>query len=343
MSEQRGDEAVLVDLAARSFGGAVVWANDESFAARENLVTDAPPTFTPRTFGAKGQVYDGWETRRRRDRDGRGPDARDEAIVRLGAPGVVREVVVDTSHFTGNYPVTAAVAAACVGGHPPVGQLRDASWTTIVARTPLAGDAQQTFPVDSRRRWTHVRLGIYPDGGVARLRVRGHVVADPRVLAALGTIDLAAAEHGAVVTGCSNLFYGEPQRLLAAGPARSMGEGWETARRRDDDNDWVQVRLVTRGVIRVVELDTSWFLFNAPGEAALVGRDGPGAPWQPLVERRELQPDTRHRVVVDSAAPVTEVRLDAYPDGGMARLRLWGTPTEDGLAALSDRWAETGA
>jgi len=209
VSELRGGEDVLVDLAARSFGGAVVWANDESFAGKENLIRDEPPTFTPRTFGARGQVYDGWETRRRRDGDGRGPDARDEAIVRLGAPGVVREVGVDTSYFTGNYPVTAAVEASCVGGHPSVGQLRDASWRTIVARTPLAGDAQQTFPVDSRRRWTHVRLGIYPDGGVARLRVHGEVVADPRAVQALGTVDLARTpEDVAVVIEGVRVFLG---------------------------------------------------------------------------------------------------------------------------------------
>ena len=160
----------LPDLALRTYGGSVVWANDELFAGRENLITPGPATFAPQTFGAKGQVYDGWETRRRRDRTA---DSRDEALVRLGLPGVVRTVVVDTSHFTGNYPVEAAVEAVCLDGAPSVDELRAARWTTLVDRTALKGDSPNTFEVADGTRWTHVRLAIYPDGGVARLRLHG--------------------------------------------------------------------------------------------------------------------------------------------------------------------------
>lgn len=328
-------ESALPDLAVRSFGGSVVWANDEFFAGRENLVTDGPATFTPRTFGAKGQVYDGWETRRRRE------PGHDEAIVRLGAPGVVRHVVIDTSHFTGNFPSEASVEAVCLDGNPSVDELRAADWSSLVARAPLQGDAANAFPVESARRWTHVRLTIHPDGGVARLRVHGEVVADPALVEALGTVDLAALELGGRVTGCSNLFYGSPDRLIAPGLARSMGEGWETARRRDDGNDWVEVHLAARGVVRVVELDTTWFIGNAPGAAELSARDGTSGPWRPLLARTPLRPDTRHRFVLADPQAATDVRLDVYPDGGMARLRLWGSPTGDGLAALRDRWART--
>ena len=342
------DPLTLPDLAVRTFGGAVVWANDEAFAGRENLVNPGPATFSPRTFGAKGQVYDGWETRRRRPFH---PGDHDEAIVRLGATGLVRAVVVDTSFFTGNFPSEATVEGLYADGTPSVEDLRAADWTTLVERTPLSGDTANVFTVDSSRRWTHVRLSIHPDGGVARLRVHGEVVADPGVVEALGTVDLASLELGGTVTGCSNLFYGSPDRLIAPGLARSMGEGWETARRRDDGNDWVEVRLAARGSVRVVELDTTWFLGNAPGEAALSAYDGgpgtvadpgSGATWTPLLERTALQPDTRHRVVLPAlSAPATHVRLDVYPDGGMARLRLWGAPTDDGLVALRDRWDTT--
>lgn len=327
----------LPDLALRTYGGSVVWANDEFFAGRENLITPDAATFAPRTFGAKGQVYDGWETRRRRDL---GPGVRDEAIVRLGMSGVVRQVVVDTAFFTGNYPSEASVEAACVDGHPSVAQLSEATWVTLVARSPLAGDTANSFDVDSPRRWTHVRLCIYPDGGVARLRVHGEVVADPALVDALGTVDLAALRLGGRVLGCSNRYYGAADRLIAPGEPRSMGEGWETARRRDDSNDWVHLALATRGTLRVVELDTTWFIGNAPGEAQVSGRDGDG-PWRPLVPRTALQPDTLHRFLVDDTDPMTEVRLDVYPDGGMARMRVWGSPTGDGLAALWERWAAT--
>jgi allantoicase len=337
------DPLALPDLAVRSFGGSVVWANDELFAGRENLINPGPAVFTPRTFGAKGQVYDGWETRRRRE------PGHDQAIVRLGARGVVRAVVIDTSHFTGNFPSEASVEGLDLDGHPSVDELGSAQWSPLVERSPLKGDAANVFAVSSGRRWSHVRLTIHPDGGVARLRVHGEVVADPRLVEALGTVDLAALELGGRVTGCSNLFYGSPDRLIAPGPARSMGEGWETARRRDDANDWVEVRLVTRGTVRVVELDTTWFVGNAPGAAALSAYDGPGDPaadagWTPLLARTSLRPDTPHRVVLpEPSSAATHVRLDVYPDGGMARLRLWGTPTDDGLAALRARWDATGA
>jgi allantoicase len=225
-------------------------------------------------------------------------------------------------------------------GHPSVDELRAAEWRTLVPRSPLRGDAANPFDVDADGRVTHVRLSIHPDGGVARLRVHGEVVADPDLVEALGTVDLAALELGGRVTACSNRFYGSPDRLIAPGLARSMGEGWETARRRDDANDWVEVRLAVRGTVRVAELDTTWFIGNAPAAATLSARDGDGG-WRPLLERTLLQPDTRHRYVLSDAQPATDVRLDVYPDGGMARLRLWGTPTADGLAGLHDRWAGT--
>ncbi len=347
-SSSEVDPLSLPDLAVRTFGGAAVWANDELFAGRENLVSPGPAVFTPRTFGAKGQVYDGWETRRRRPSH---EGDHDEAVVRLGAPGVVRAVVVDTSHFTGNFPSAASVDGLCHDGTPSTAELLGATWTPLVPRSPLQGDTANVFAVDSPQRWTHLRLSIHPDGGVARFRVHGEVVADPRLVEALGTVDLASLELGGRVVGCSNLFYGSPDRLIAPGLARSMGEGWETARRRDDANDWVEVRLAARGTVRVVELDTTWFLGNAPGEAALSTYDAPDsdrdaspdpAGWTRLLERTPLQPDTRHRVVLPAAsAPATHVRLDVYPDGGMARLRLWGTPTDDGMVALRDRWDTT--
>jgi allantoicase len=182
---------------------------------------------------------------------------------------------------------------------------------------------------------THVRLSIHPDGGVARLRVHGTVLPDPRLVDA-GPFDLAALENGGLVTAVSNEFYGRPQQLLGRGPARSMGEGWETVRRRDSAHDWVEVALACEGVVNLAELDTSYFLGNAPGSAAITGVGPDGE--VPLLPRTRLQPDTRHRFVLDSTPGVARVRLDVFPDGGMARLRLWGRPTPAGRAALGRRW-----
>jgi allantoicase len=312
------------DLADRRLGASVIYANDESFAERENLIKPEDPVFRPRTFGNKGQVMDGWETRRRRQ------PGSDSAIVRLGCAGVVRRVVVDTSHFTGNYPPEVAVEACGAEGYPAPADLDGADWTTLVPRSAVAGDARNQFDVTAGRRFTHVRLTIFPDGGVARLRVYGEPVPDPRLLPA--AIDLAAVENGAAVTGCSNMFYSSPGNLLMPGPARTMGEGWETSRRRDQGNDWVAVRLACAGSVDIVELDTSCFTGNAPGWARLSCDGGD------LLARTTLQPDTRHRFPVAGRPTAGRVRLDIYPDGGMARLRVFGTPTPAARAALADRF-----
>src|SRR4051812_35273512 len=233
------DFARLPDLASRALGGAVVAADDEFFAAKENLVLPEPAA--ERTeFGHKGKEYDGWETRRRRT------PGHDWAVVRLGAPGIVAGVVVDTAFFTGNFPPRASIEAAAVEGHPSTDELLKADWQPLLHLSDLAGNTANAFPVDSDRRVTHVRLSIHPDGGVARLRVHGTVLPDPRLVDA-GPFDLAALENGGLVTAVSNEFYGRPSQLIGRGTARSMGEGWETSRRRDSGNDWVELALACEG------------------------------------------------------------------------------------------------
>lgn len=323
------------DLASRAAGGAVVWANDDVFAEKENLITPAAAEHRPATFGHKGQIYDGWETRRRR---GATPDSCDAAIVRLGVPGVVRGVVVDTAWFTGNYPPQISVEAAYVPGYPSTEDLvAKTEWTTLVERTDVNGDTRNPFEVESSRRWSHVRLSIYPDGGVARFRVHGEGLLDPRFAEGL-PLDLAALENGGRITACSNMFYSSPNNLLLPGTPRHMGEGWETSRRRDAGNDWVQVHLASQGVLAAAELDTSYFVGNAPGWARLSGRDGDGD-WFELLPRTELQPDTRHRFLIKDERPVTAARLDIYPDGGMARVRLYGSLTAQGLQRVQQIWS----
>ncbi|SSC23870.1 Allantoicase, partial [Klenkia terrae] len=319
------DWTQLPDLANRAQGGAVVAANDEFFAARENLVLPWPAVARP-DFGHKGKEYDGWETRRRRE------PGEDWAVVRLGMPGVVAGVVVDTAFFLGNYPPQASVQAAAVDGHPSVAELAAADWQPLLDRVDLAGGTANAFAVEPGRRVTHVRLTIHPDGGVARFRVHGTAVPDPRFLDA-GPFDLAALENGGRGTAVSNAFYGSPHQLLGRGDAANMGGGGENARRRDGGNDWVDVQLACEGVVAVAELDTSWFLGNAPGSAALTGRTADGTEVE-LLPRTPLQPDTRHRFLVPDAPGVVAVRLDVFPDGGMARLRLWGRATDAGRAAL---------
>ncbi|MGR6921617.1 allantoicase [[Actinomadura] parvosata] len=305
----------LPDLALRTLGGSVLAASDESFAEKESLIRPGRPGFRPETFGSKGQVYDGWETRRRRE------PGHDWALVRLGIPGVIRGVVIDTAWFKGNHPTHASVEAACVEGHPSPPEVLAAPWTEIVPLSKLTGDAEHAFDVHDEGRYTHVRLNIHPDGGVARLRVHGEARPDLSVHDGLG-LDLAALANGGLVTACSDAFYSAPNNVLAPGLARHQAEGWETARRRDGGNDWLVIRLAGRGIVRLAEIDTTNLLFNAPAAVTLTGLDEERE--IELLPRTRLQPDTPHRFRLRREEPVTHVRVDIHPDGGLARVRLHG-------------------
>jgi allantoicase len=323
------DQPPLVDLASERLGGAVIAANDEFFAPKERLVLAAPPIFIPDKYTDRGKWMDGWETRRRREA------GHDWCIVRLGLAGVARAVVVDTAHFTGNYPEACSLDVACVPGYPPAEAVAEAAnWTTVLDRSPLTGDSENRFDLREAEA-THVRLNIYPDGGVARLRVLGEVRPDWNAIArAGGDVDLAALANGGLVVACSDMFFGGMQNLILPGPSRGMHDGWETRRRRGPGHDWAIVRLGRPGSIRRIEVDTTHFKGNAPGSCSLdasrmAGPTAPaagGAIWQPLLPRTALQPHTRH-AFEDGIADVdaaTHVRLNIYPDGGVARLRLFG-------------------
>jgi allantoicase len=330
------DFTQMTDLASRQLAGSVTAANDELFAERENLIRPDPPTFSAESFGHKGKIYDGWETRRRRE------PGYDWTIVRLGAAGIVYGVVVDTAFFRGNYPPEISVEATSVEGYPSADELAAAPWEPIVPRSPAEGDTANAYRVEDRRRWTHVRLCIYPDGGVARLRVHGEVVPDPRFLE--GTIDLAAMENGGRLVRCSDAFYSSPANLILPGRARIMGEGWENARRRDEGNDFATFQLAAAGTLRHVEVDTSYFVGNAPGWVRLSAVDGTRASvddadaWHEVLPKMRVQPDTRHRYLAAPGITATHVRLDVFPDGGLARLRVHGELPPASLEHARRRW-----
>ncbi|KEF06079.1 MULTISPECIES: allantoicase [Streptomyces] len=343
----------LVDLADRRLGAGVIAANDEFFAERENLLTPGPAVFDPERFGHKGKIMDGWETRRRRGADGAHPfpadDEHDWALIRLAAPGIVRGVIVDTAHFRGNYPQQITVEATALPGSPSPEDLlaADVKWQEIVPRTPVRGHAANGFTVTAERRFTHLRLKQHPDGGIARLRVHGEVVPDPAWLDVLGTVDLASVLHGGVVEDASDRFYSSPTQIIRPDLSRKMDDGWENRRRRvRDTNDWVRFRLAAQGEIRAVEIDTAYLKGNSAGWAALYGCDArtadpsDDASWFEILPRTKLQPDTPHRFALPRPVTATHVRLDVFPDGGVARMRLHGDLTDEGRAGLVRRFDE---
>ncbi|MGW5875680.1 allantoicase [Nocardiopsis terrae] len=340
------DFSGLVDLADRRLGAGVVAANDEFFAERENLLRTEPAVFDPHHFGHKGKVMDGWETRRRRGVSAEQPhptaEDHDWALVRLALPGVIRGLVVDTAHFRGNHPTEIGVEAAHVAGTPTTEELLAAEWTEIVPRTPVYGHAENGFEVDLRHRWTHLRLKQFPDGGVARLRVYGEPVADPDWLAALGSFDVAALVNGGTVEDASDRFYSSPENIIQPGRSHKMDDGWENRRRRDTGNDWVRFRLTAQASVRAIELDTAYLKGNSAGWVTVLGRDAHSdspEEWFEIVGRTRLQPDSAHRFVLDAPVTVTHVRTDVFPDGGIARLNVYGSLTGTGTAELRSRWA----
>jgi allantoicase len=323
----------LVDLAADRLGGAALWASDEFFAPKENLLRPGRGVFVPDKYTERGKWMDGWESRRRR-----GP-GNDSCIIQLGLPGLIRGVDVDTNHFLGNAPQACSLDACHVHGHQSTESLlgNSASWTEILPRAALKPGSQNLFAISSAEAWSHVRLQIYPDGGIARFRVYGEVIPDwNRIRAEQRVIDLCAVEHGGAVLSASDEFFSDRRNLIMPGPSQSMADGWETRRRRGPGHDWVLVKLGRPGRLTRVEVDTTHFKGNFPESCSLEGclaADGKvelQTVWREILPRTKLQAHARHvfeREIADIGL-VSHARLNIYPDGGIARLRLFGEPSQ---------------
>jgi allantoicase len=310
----------LPDVASERLGSRVLLSNDEFFAPKENLLKTASPITREHEYTDRGKWMDGWETRRRRT------PGHDWCIIRLGVPAIVHGVLVDTSYFRGNYPEYCSLEACAVTEEPAPEALSGdgAPWVEILPRSALSGDAGNPFAVGHRSRVTHLRFNIYPDGGVARLRVFGEPL-PPSGLQPGTVADLAAMVNGGLVTDCSDMFFGHRHNLIMPGRSTHMGDGWETKRRRGPGHDWIVVRLGARGTISRIEVDTDHFKGNAPDSCAVDIRDGKEAEWTELLPRTPVQPHSQHCFDMRAPGPATHARLSIYPDGGVARLRLFAT------------------
>jgi allantoicase len=319
-----------LDLASERLGGSVLYATDDYFAEKENLLKPAKAVWKEHEYTDRGKWMDGWESRRKRT------PGHDFAIIRLGLRGVVRGVVVDTAFFRGNYPAQCSIEACSTRAEADVeALLGDATnWIEILPKSDLKGDSENLFAIGSPFAFTHLRLRIYPDGGVARLRVHGDVVPDWRREGGLSIeTDLAAAEHGGDVLACSDMFFGPKHNLIMPGRAVNMSDGWETKRRRGPGHDWVIVQLAAEGTVRRIEVDTNHFKGNYPDTCSIEGtRAFDSNEWFEVLPRTKLQAHTRHLFLDELAqnGPVTHLRLNVYPDGGVSRLRVFGVATEDG-------------
>jgi allantoicase len=321
-----------VDLAAERVGGKVLYANDEFFAEKENLIKPGRGIFIPDKYTERGKWMDGWETRRKR------VPGHDWCVLKLGIPGIIAGVDIDTNHFLGNNPAYASIDAIALPDDREISgaDAEKLPWQEVLSRVSLKPGSQNIFALSSTERWTHLRLNIYPDGGVARFRVYGEAALDWGSFGPDQLLDLAAIENGGKVPACSDMFFGNKDNMISPGRAPNMGDGWETRRRRGPGHDWAIVRLGHAGTLKEIEVDTNHFKGNYPDRCWIDACYAPDADidilnwnqfeWIPVLSETKLQADHRHhfKQELQNAGPWTHVRISIAPDGGVSRLRLHG-------------------
>lgn len=327
----------LTDLASDLTGTFVLYSTDDYFAEKENLLKPSAPVWIEGKYTDKGKWMDGWESQRKRE------PGHDFAIVRLGTPGSVHGILADTTHFKGNAPQEVSVEGIEAADTATPGDLIDnPGWKEILPRTAVLPDHPNVLVLPAiSSRVTHVRFHIYPDGGVARLRVYGEVKPDPYTFWQRGSVDLAAIEQGGTVAAVSDQFFGPPSNLLLPGRGVNMGDGWETKRRRTPGSDWCVLKLARAGQIDRIELDTHFFKGNAPqatliealNEADISADElanclAAKAPWPVLVHKTPLVQHRKHVIYPDRPTAVTHLRVHIFPHGGVNRMRVFGTAVD---------------
>ena len=315
-----------INLAQPRLGAEIVSCSDDFFAECSRMLNPAEPVWIDDKYDDHGKWMDGWESRRRRD------GGYDHAVVKLGLAGEIKGVDLDTRYFTGNYPPAASLEACACETVPDA----DTQWIELIPKTDLQGDSHHYIEVDNPARFTHVRLNIFPDGGIARLRVYGRVVSDIEGLDRSATHNLAAVELGARGIAWNDAHYGEVANLLNPGRGVNMGDGWETRRRREPGHDWCIIELGQPGAIEQADIDTAHFKGNYPDrcslQAAMVDDStidsivSQSESWPELMPPQKLQMDSEHSFadVLQDLGPISHVRVNIFPDGGLSRVRLLG-------------------
>ena len=319
-----------VNLASSRLGTEVIYVTDDWFAEANRMLNPDEPVWKEGIYDDNGKWMDGWESRRKRQA------GYDHAIIRLGVTGMIKAVDIDTRYFTGNYPPSASLDACfCTSGDPD----DSTTWTEILPAVNLQGNSQHVHGISdtfANQPWTHLRLNIFPDGGVARLKVYGTPFRDWSTQDASQQIDLAAALNGGRALACNNQHFGHMSNIIQPGKGINMGDGWETARRRTPGNDWVILALGHAGTIEEILIDTHHFKGNYPDKCSIQAAYVKGGTddqietqslyWQELLPMQKMQPNQEHmyKAEVQNLGPVTHVKINVFPDGGISRVRLMG-------------------
>lgn len=326
----------LVDLASADLGGQALLTSDDFFAEKENLLLRQPAHFDPTTYTDRGKLMDGWESRRKR------VPGHDWCIIRLGVPGEIRAVDIDTSHFLGNHAPYAALDGCFAPGAPAEALSDSTPWVPLVPETPMKRGSSNVCAVVVPGVYSHVRLHMIPDGGIARLRVYGV----PQTQHEAEEVDLAAVEQGGVPLVASDSFFSPMTNLVLPGESTIMSNGWETRRSRPPGMDYIIVRLGQPGRVNRITLQTHHFKGNFPDRAAVDGLYWPNAPasmlvanpdWQNIVGETPLRANDSRDFPTVQPGPYTHLRLRIFPDGGISRMRAWGRPTADNHAKAGSK------
>lgn len=317
----------LTNLADARIGAKIMDCSDEFFAEAKRMLNADAPIFIEDKFDDHGKWMDGWETRRKRHA------GYDWCIVKLGVAGKIYGLDIDTTFFTGNYPASAALEAC----YAPDDQLDQAEWHSLLPNSVLGSSQHHIFDTSSDQVFTHIRLNIFPDGGIARLRVYGEVQIQLKDSDQI--LDLLALENGGRVIAYSDAHYGHPRNLINPGRGVNMGDGWETKRRRAPGFDWCVLALGQAGLIEKIEIDTAHFKGNFPAQVSIQAvyvkdaTDPQLIPqsmfWPFLLEAQDMQMDHVHNYINEVLAheKISHIRVNMIPDGGISRIRLWGKVT----------------
>ncbi|ODV89554.1 hypothetical protein CANCADRAFT_140644 [Tortispora caseinolytica NRRL Y-17796] len=323
-------QAKYTDVVGQKVGGSVISVSDEWFAEAANLLKPNPPVSHKGQFSFTGAVFDGWETRRHN------PD-HDWVIIKTGVnSATIRGVEVDTGFFDGNHAPEIDVEATFL---KPNEDIKNAKWIKVIDRHEC-GPAQRhhfILPSETNEAYTHVRLNMYPDGGIGRFRVWGRpVVVLPEDKNAI--IDFAAVANGGQAISCSDQHFGTIDNLLLPGRGKDMGDGWETKRSRGKDHiDWAIIRLGAPTIPDHLLIDTAHFRGNFPKQVKVEGLYSTEAEdptvddtrWNTLLDPQDCKADAEH-VFKDlkTTDKITHVKLIIIPDGGVKRIRVFGKIAE---------------
>ena len=317
----------LTDLAAERLGGKVLYATDDFFAEKENLIAPTRGIFITDKYTDRGKWMDGWESRRKRT------PGHDWAVIQLATSGKITGFDIDTNFFLGNHPPHASIEAVNLTHAEGITDWETVEWKEILPKSHLDAGSQNFYPCQSDAIYTHLRLHIYPDGGVARFRVYGEVFKNWDAVSTDHVFDLAAAINGGQAIACNDMFFSDMSNLIMPNRGANMGDGWETKRNRTPNNrDWVILKLAHRGVVESILVDTCHFKGNYPDSCSIeacvceADQDIQNAHWQMLLPQQKLSADYEHHYIqeVNALGTITHVRLNIFPDGGVSRLRIFG-------------------